>query len=94
VANSSIHNGLAVKLVKRKIAGHSRAEALSFNALDPHERRPILGHSDLVISMLPARFHVDVAKDCIDLKVNLITPSYISPEMRALDQEEIGRAHV
>jgi saccharopine dehydrogenase-like NADP-dependent oxidoreductase len=37
--------------------------------------------------MLPARFHVDVAKDCIDLKVNLITPSYISPEMRALDQE-------
>ena len=76
-----------IELVKRKIGGHSRAEALSFNALDPHERRPILGHSDLVISMLPARFHVDVAKDCIDLKVNLITPSYISPEMRALDQE-------
>jgi saccharopine dehydrogenase-like NADP-dependent oxidoreductase len=48
-----------IELVKRKIGGHLRAEALSFNALDPHERRPILGHSDLVISMLPARFHVD-----------------------------------
>jgi len=74
-------------LVKRKINGHPRAEALSFNALDSHERRPILGHSDLVISMLPARFHVEVARDCIDLRVNLITPSYISPEMKALNEE-------
>ena len=76
-----------IELVKRKIGGHSRAEALSFNALDPHERRPILGHSDLVISMLPARFHVDVAKDCIDLKTNIITPSYVSAEMKSLDQK-------
>jgi len=76
-----------IELVNRKIGGHPRAEALSFNALDPNERRPILSNCDLVISMLPARFHVDVAKDCIDLRVNLITPSYISPEMRALDAE-------
>jgi saccharopine dehydrogenase (NAD+, L-glutamate forming) len=74
-----------IELVKRKIGDSSFAEALSFNALDPQERRPVIGHSDLVISMLPARFHVEVAKDCIDLRVNLITPSYISPEMRALD---------
>jgi len=76
-----------LELVKRKINNQPNAEALSFNALDPHERRPAIGHSDLVISMLPARFHVEVAKDCIDLRVNLITPSYISPEMRALDNE-------
>jgi saccharopine dehydrogenase-like NADP-dependent oxidoreductase len=76
-----------IELVKRKINNHPNAEALSFNALDPHERRPAIGHSDLVISMLPARFHVEVAKDCIDLRVDLITPSYISPEMRALDEE-------
>lgn len=78
-----------IELVKRKINGHSRGMALSFNALDPHERRPAIGHSDLVISMLPARFHVEVARDCIDLRVNLITPSYISPEMRALNQDAV-----
>jgi len=76
-----------IALVKRKIGQTKFAEALSFNALDTQERRPVIGHSDLVISMLPARFHVDVAKDCIDLRVNLITPSYISSEMRALDAE-------
>ncbi len=78
-----------IELVKRKINGHPRGMALSFNALDPHERRPAIGHSDLVISMLPARFHVEVARDCIDLRVNLITPSYISPEMRALNQDAV-----
>jgi saccharopine dehydrogenase-like NADP-dependent oxidoreductase len=75
-----------INLVKSKINGHVNGVALSFNALDSDERRPEIEKADLVISMLPARFHIDVAKDCIELKTNLITPSYISPEMRALDQ--------
>ena len=74
-----------IELAKRKIAGFSNGEALSFNALNPLERRPEIEKADLVISMLPARFHVEVAKDCIELKTNLITPSYVSPEMRELD---------
>ena len=74
-----------VTLIKEKINGSSFAKAISFNALDPNERRPEISKSDLVISMLPARFHVDVAQDCVDLKTNLITPSYVSEEMRLLD---------
>lgn len=74
-------------LVKQKIDGHVNGTALSFNALDPIERRPEIANADLVISMLPARFHVEVARDCIDLKTDLITPSYISPEMRELDEK-------
>ncbi len=75
-----------LEIVKQKINGHPNGTALSFNALDAEERRPEIKKSDIVISMLPARFHVDVAKDCIELKTNLITPSYISPEMEELDQ--------
>ncbi|MDG1841644.1 MAG: saccharopine dehydrogenase C-terminal domain-containing protein [Crocinitomicaceae bacterium] len=74
-----------ITLIKEKINGSSFAKAISFNALDPNERRPEISRSDLVISMLPARFHVDVAADCIDLKTNLITPSYVSEEMKCLD---------
>lgn len=36
--------------------------------------------------MLPARFHVEVAEDCIHCHKNLITPSYVSAEMKDLDQ--------
>ncbi len=74
-----------IDMVERKLAGHPNGKALSFNAIDKAERRPYISDADLVISMLPARFHVDVALDCIDLKTDLITPSYISPEMRELD---------
>ena len=75
-----------IDLVKSKINGHINGITLSFNAINADDRRPEIENADIVISMLPARFHLDVAKDCIDLKTNLITPSYISPEMKALDQ--------
>lgn len=75
------------ELAKSKVAGCSRAEGFSINALDPAERGPLIEWADLVISMLPARFHIEVARDCVTHKTNLITPSYISKEMRELDAE-------
>ena len=38
-------------------------------------------NSDIVISMLPARFHMLVATECLNNSKNLITASYISNEM-------------
>jgi len=76
-----------VSLIKEKIKGSKYAKAVTFNALEPEERRPEIIKSDLVISMLPARFHVDVAKDCVDLGTNLITPSYVSSEMKKLNEK-------
>lgn len=72
-------------LILSKTKAHPRSTALVINALDQTERAPYISNSDLVISMLPARFHIDIAKDCIAMKKNLITPSYISDEIRALD---------
>jgi len=37
--------------------------------------------------MLPARFHIEVAKDCLALKKHMVTASYVSPEMQALNAE-------
>jgi saccharopine dehydrogenase-like NADP-dependent oxidoreductase len=74
-----------IELVKRKLDGHPNGVAMAFNALDPNERREEIAQADLVISMLPAKYHPEVARDCINLKKNLITPSYISQEMHELD---------
>ena len=71
--------------VLEKLNNHPFGEALSFDALDPVARRDNIAAADLVISMLPAKFHFEIAKDCIALKTHLITPSYVSPEMKALD---------
>ena len=77
-------------LVLQKLNNHPRGEALSFDVLDAAARRAAVKDADLVISMLPARFHPEVAKDCIELKTHLITPSYVSPEMKVLAEDAIG----
>lgn len=41
--------------------------------------------------MLPAAHHVEVAKDCILLGKNLITPSYVSKEMMELHQDAVDK---
>lgn len=69
-----------------KVKGCDRAEGFELDGLNAAQRAPLVEWADLVISMLPARFHLHVAADCIRFKTNLITPSYISDEMRALDQ--------
>jgi saccharopine dehydrogenase-like NADP-dependent oxidoreductase len=80
-----------LKLVERKVNNHPRAVALSFNALDSAERADEITAADLVISMLPARFHPEIAEDCLNYNTHLITPSYVSPEMEAFHQEALDR---
>jgi len=41
---------------------------------------------DLTVSLLPFAFHVMVAEKCIKHKKNMVTTSYVKPEMHALDQ--------
>jgi saccharopine dehydrogenase-like NADP-dependent oxidoreductase len=73
-------------LAQEKVKNHPRGAAIQLDALNPIERRKALAGIDLVVSMLPAQYHVEVVKDCIELKINTITPSYISDEMKALDE--------
>jgi saccharopine dehydrogenase-like NADP-dependent oxidoreductase len=72
-------------LAQQKVGNSARGEAFQFNALDAEERWKELQGKDLVISMLPAHLHLEVVKDCIRLKINTITPSYISDGMKELD---------
>lgn len=76
-------------LIDSKINGSEFAEAIEMDALNQSLRAPLIEWADIVISMLPARFHIGVAKDCIQYKTNLITPSYISEEMKALNNEAV-----
>uniref|UniRef100_A0A0N5A3W0 Saccharopine dehydrogenase n=1 Tax=Parastrongyloides trichosuri TaxID=131310 RepID=A0A0N5A3W0_PARTI len=50
----------------------------------------LIGEHDLVVSLLPYIYHTHVAKLCIQNKTNLVTSSYISPEMQALENEAIS----
>ncbi len=73
--------------VAKKAANYSSTSAIELDIFKTEERQSAIKKADLVVSMLPARFHIEVAKDCIAFEKNLATASYVSDEMAALDQE-------
>ncbi|MFD0932740.1 saccharopine dehydrogenase family protein [Psychroflexus salinarum] len=68
-------------------ANHQHASALALDVFEASEREQAIQNADIVISMLPARFHIEVAKDCVKFKKNMVTASYVSKEMEALNDE-------
>lgn len=70
-----------------KLKGHAHGSAVFFDADDESLRDELISRADLVISMLPAFMHVPVAKSCVKHNKHLITASYVSAEMAALDAE-------
>ncbi len=70
-----------------KLQNHTNGKAIVLDVFNTPERNKAIQNADIVISMLPARFHLEVAKDCVTYKKNLVTASYISKEMKDLDVE-------
>ena len=59
----------------------------TINILNDSEREEFILKNDIVISMLPARLHMILANSCLKLKRNLITASYVSDQMKSIDQD-------
>ncbi|MFY0693351.1 MAG: saccharopine dehydrogenase NADP-binding domain-containing protein [Paracoccaceae bacterium] len=57
------------------------------SAFDMDALAAALAKDDVVVSMLPGDWHVPLAKLCISKGAHFVSSSYISPEMRALDEE-------
>ncbi len=86
--NLFITIGDLIKKNAERIAGnHPRSKAVHLDIFKKEEREQAVQSADLVISMLPARFHIEVAKDCLRFGKNMVTASYISDEMASLDEE-------
>src|SRR5690606_29737802 len=76
-----------LQLANKIAGGHPRCNAILLNVFEKESRENAIKQADIVISMLPARFHMEVARDCIRFSKNLVTASYVSKEMKALDAE-------
>lgn len=76
---------LSLDLAKRKTNNHQNATAIALDIHDISQRQAEIQKADIVISMLPAHMHIDVAKDCLAFKKNMVTASYVSDAMQSLD---------
>ncbi|WP_299259714.1 saccharopine dehydrogenase family protein [uncultured Aquimarina sp.] len=81
IGDISIENALTLA------ANHPSTNAIKLDVFDKNSREDTIKNADIVVSMLPARFHIEVANDCLRLEKSLVTASYVSKEMQELHEE-------
>ena len=72
---------------KKWTKNNPNAYTLKLDIFDEKSRKKAIINADIVVSMLPARFHIEVAKDCLYFGKHMVTASYISKEMQALNEQ-------
>ncbi|MTH15091.1 saccharopine dehydrogenase C-terminal domain-containing protein [Flavobacterium sp. LC2016-01] len=78
---------LSLALAEKKTQKHPNATPIALDIFNSEERKSAIEKASIVISMLPAHLHIEIAKDCLHFKKHLVTASYISDAMQALDEE-------
>lgn len=70
---------------KDRVGTSKRGAAFRFDINNLQQREEEIQRADLVVSMLPATMHGQVADDCVRFGKHLVTASYVSEKMRSLD---------
>ncbi len=78
---------ISLEAAQQKSKGFSNGKAILFDIADENGLAEMVSSADLVVSMLPARFHPLVAQQCLNFSKHLFTASYVSPEMKAMSAE-------
>ena len=78
---------LDLQNAKKWTRNNLNAHTLKLDIFDEKSRKKAIINADIVVSMLPARFHIEVAKDCLCFGKHMVTASYISKEMQALNEK-------
>ena len=76
---------LAVEDAEELVENHPRGTPRAVDVSDPAQLEPLVEASDLVISLVPYVHHPAVARCAIRHRVDVVTASYLQPEIRALD---------
>ncbi|HSN49070.1 MAG TPA: saccharopine dehydrogenase C-terminal domain-containing protein, partial [Flavobacterium sp.] len=76
---------LALASAQNKTNNHPRATAIALDVFDHNQRKDAIQKADIVITMLPAHLHIEIARDCIVYKKHMVTASYVSDAMQELD---------
>ena len=82
---------VSLELAKSKVNNHQNGTARTLDILNEIERKEAIKNANIVVSMLPAHLHINVAKDCLEFGKSMVTASYISNEMSALHKKAVEK---
>ena len=76
-----------LEIAQQKINGHESGRGVSLNVTDETARKKIIAAHDIIISLLPPQLHDLVSADCLQLKKNLATASYVTRFQQEVQRE-------
>jgi saccharopine dehydrogenase-like NADP-dependent oxidoreductase len=71
----------------RKIGNHPRAKAFRLDIQETEKIPALIKGMDIVVSMLPARFHDLITAECLKQGIHMATASYVSPYLKSIEEE-------
>ncbi|KAI8048729.1 Saccharopine dehydrogenase-domain-containing protein [Syncephalis plumigaleata] len=72
---------------KALASNHDNVSAITVDVGNRDQLSTLIQDVDIVVSLVPAFMHGEIAKLCIGHRKHMVTASYVSPEMRQLDQK-------
>lgn len=78
---------ISEQLATQRASDYSNVIGFAFDVISENQLETEVQDSSLVVSLLPVKFHVVVAKVCLKFRKPLLTASYVSKEMRGLNAE-------
>ena len=89
-----LENGIFINLAcntcdnaEKILNNHENGVVVYWEATQTSLLEEMVRGSDLVISLLPYRFHPGIARVCMKYKKPMVTTSYVSDEMASMDEE-------
>jgi saccharopine dehydrogenase-like NADP-dependent oxidoreductase len=76
-----------LELAEKKVIPYANGNAVALDVTRQEQRIHHIQEADIVISLLPPSLHIQVARDCIKCKKNLLTASYIDAPLRELEKD-------
>jgi len=68
------------------INGDPNGSSADWSMDDPETLEKLVSEHDITVSLLPYKYHTDVAKICLHFNKSLVTTSYVQKEMIPLDE--------
>lgn len=79
---------VSLQAAKERTSG----KAIEFDVNNKEQSKEAIRDASLVVSLIPAHLHTEVAKICLQTGSHLLTASYVSDEMKKLDQESRSKS--
>ncbi len=70
--------------LQEKFQLHANVTCKQFDIMDRTLRQSEVQSNELVISLLPAFLHIEVARDCLEFEKHLLTASYMTQDLQEL----------